>query len=66
MEFFEIGATIFGLLQGLLVMFNKRSNWIAYIVQMILMVIFSLSVNLYGDALNSLCYIFIGIIGFIS
>ena len=48
MEFFEIGATIFGLLQGLLVMFNKRSNWIAYIVQMILMVIFSLSVNLYG------------------
>ena len=65
MEFFEIGATIFGLLQGLLVMLNKRCNWIAYITQMILMVVFSLSVNLYGDALNSFCYIFIGIIGFI-
>ena len=48
MEFFEIGATIFGLLQGLLVMLNKRCNWIAYITQMILMVVFSLSVNLYG------------------
>ena len=65
MEFFEIGATIFGLLQGLLVMLNKRSNWIAYIIQMILMFLFSLSVNLYGDATNSFCYIFVGIVGFI-
>ena len=61
----EIGATIFGLLQGLLVMLNKRSNWIAYIIQMILMLLFSLSVNLYGDATNSLCYILVGIVGFI-
>lgn len=60
----EIGATIFGLLQGLLVMLNKRSNWIAYIIQMILMLLFSLSVNLYGDATNSLCYILVGIVGF--
>ena len=65
MNFFEIGATIFGLLQGLLVMLNKRSNWIAYIIQMVLMVLFSLSVNLYGDATNSLCYIIVGIVGFI-
>ena len=60
----EIGATIFGLLQGLLVMLNKRSNWIAYIIQMILMLLFSLSVNLYGDATNSLCYILVGVVGF--
>ena len=64
MVFLEIGATIFGLLQGLLVMLNKRSNWIAYIIQMILMLLFSLSVNLYGDATNSLCYILVGIVGF--
>ena len=31
----EIGATVFGLIQGILVMFNKRSNWIFYILQMI-------------------------------
>lgn len=65
MEFFEISATIFGLLQGLLIMLNKRSNWLAYIIQMVLMVLFSLSVNLYGDATNSLCYVFVGIVGFI-
>lgn len=65
MIFLEIGATIFGLLQGFLVMLNKRINWIAYVIQMVLMVLFSLSVNLYGDAINSFCYIFVGIVGFI-
>ena len=61
MSFLEISATLFGLLQGYLVMINKRSNWIAYIVQMVLMFMFSLSVQLYGDALNNICYIFVGI-----
>lgn len=65
MNLLEIGATIFGLLQGYLVMMNKRCNWIAYIIQMLLMVVFSLSVKLYGDAVNSLCYVFVGIVGFI-
>lgn len=65
MKFLEVGATIFGLLQGYLAMINKRSNWIAYIIQMVLMLLFSLGVHLYGDATNSLCYIFIGIVGFI-
>ena len=65
MNFLEIGATLFGLLQGYLVMINKRSNWIAYIMQMLFMFAFSLSVRLYGDAINNLCYIFVGMIGFI-
>lgn len=65
MSFLEISATLFGLLQGYLVMINKRSNWIAYIVQMVLMFMFSLSVQLYGDALNNICYIFVGIVGYI-
>ena len=65
MNILEIGATFFGLLQGLLVMLNKRSNWIAYIIQMIFMIIFSLSVKLYVDVSNSICYIFVGIFGFI-
>lgn len=64
-NYLEISATIFGLLQGILVMFNKRSNWIAYSIQMILMVIFSFSMNLYGDVANSTIYLILGIIGYI-
>lgn len=63
--FLELGATVFGLIQGVLVMFNKRSNWIAYSVQMLLMIFFSLSMNLYGDVLNSSIYLILGIVGFI-
>lgn len=60
----EIGATIAGLVQGVLVMFNKRSNWIAYIIQMALMILFSLSMKLYGDVSNSAIYLVLGVIGF--
>lgn len=61
----EIGATLFGLVQGILVIFNKRSNWIAYIIQMLLLVLFSLSMNLYGDVINNGIYLILGVIGFI-
>lgn len=61
----EIGATVFGLIQGILVMFNKRSNWIAYIMQMILLILFSLSMKLYGDVFNNSVYVVLGMIGFI-
>lgn len=61
----EIAATVFGLLQGVLVMFNKRSNWIAYVIQMFLMILFSFSMHLYGDVANSAFYLIVGIVGFI-
>lgn len=61
----EIGATMFGLLQGWLVLKNKRSNWIAYMIQMLFMVFFSLNAKLYGDMVNSFVYFFIGLIGYI-
>ena len=61
----EVGATMFGLLQGILVMFNKRSNWIAYIIQMLLLIFFSSKMNLYGDVINNSIYFILGIIGFI-
>ena len=64
-NYLDIGATIFGLIQGVLVMLNKRSNWIAYSIQMLLMVFFSLSMNLYGDVVNSSIYLILGIIGYI-
>ena len=61
--FLEIGATVFGLIQGVLVMFNKRSNWIAYSIQMLFLIMFSLSMHLYGDVVNSSIYLVLGIIG---
>lgn len=64
-KFLEIGATVFGLIQGILAMLNKRSNWIAYIIQMLLMIIFSCTMHLYGDVTNSAIYLILGIIGFI-
>lgn len=62
---FEIGATIFGLIQGLLVMLNKRSNWIFYVLQMIFLTIFSSLNHLYGDIVNNSVYLVMGVIGYI-
>ena len=63
--FFEIGATVFGLIQGVLVMLNKRSNWIAYALQMVFLLIFSLINRLYGDLVNAALYLALGVVGFI-
>ncbi len=63
--FWEIGATSFGLIQGILVMFNKRSNWLFYIIEMIFMIMFSLINHLYGDIANNSFYLILGVIGFL-
>ena len=63
--FLEIGATILGLIQGVLVMFNKRSNWIFYILQMAFLVLFSSMNHLYGDVVNNSIYLVMGFVGFI-
>lgn len=63
--FFEIGATILGLIQGVLVMLNKRSNWIFYILQMLFLIVFSVINHLYGDVVNNSIYLVMGIVGFI-
>lgn len=62
---FELGATICGLVQGILVMLNRRSNWIFYILQMLFMVVFSIMNHLYGDVVNNSIYLVMGIVGFI-
>ena len=62
---FEIGATVFGLVQGILVMLNKRSNWIFYILQILFLIIFSIINHLYGDIANNSIYLVMGVIGFI-
>ena len=61
----EILAVIFGLIQGVLVMLNKKSNWIFYIAQMILMVAFSWINNLWGDVALNCWFIVQGVIGMI-
>ncbi len=60
----EISATILGLLQGLLVMLNKRSNWIFYIFQMLCLICFSWLNNLFGDVINNSIYLVMGFFGF--
>jgi len=65
MKYLEISATIFGLIQGLLVMLNRRSNWIFYILQMLVLIIFSILNHLYGDVTNNSIYLIMGVIGYI-
>ena len=62
---FEITATIFGLIQGVLAMLNKKSNWIFYILQMLFLILFSIQNHLYGDVVNNSIYLLIGIVGLI-
>ena len=61
----EISATILGIIQGVLVMLNKRSNWIFYILQMLFLIAFSLLNHLYGDVANNSIYLVMGIVGFL-
>ena len=62
----EISATVLGLLQALLVLLNKRVNWVFYILQMICMIIFSFQNKFYGDVSNNCIYMIFGIIGFVT
>lgn len=61
----EILSSIFGLIQGILIMLNKRSNWIFYTLQMIFLVLFSIEVHLWGDVIIDVLYAILGILGFI-
>ena len=62
----EILAVLFGLLQGISVALNKKSNWIFYIIQMFFMCAFSWENHLYGDTVNNFIYIFLGFYGWFS
>lgn len=61
--YIEILATVFGLIQGILIMQNKRSNWIFYILQIVMLIVFSAINHLYGDMTNNLIYLAMGIYG---
>jgi len=59
----EIIAVMFGVIQSILVMLNKRSNWIFYVLQMIFLALFSYGVELYGNVALNCLYIFFGFWG---
>ncbi|MGM9833499.1 MAG: nicotinamide riboside transporter PnuC [Candidatus Limisoma sp.] len=64
MMILELLSTILGLIQGVLVMLDKRSNWIFYSLQMLFLVLFSISMHLWGDVVINSIYFFVGIGGF--
>lgn len=62
----EIITSIFGLIQSVLIMFNKKENWIFYILNILTLTIFSLRAKLYGDVLENSIYLLIGFFGLFS
>lgn len=62
----EILAVIFGVVQSILVMLNKRSNWIFYVLQMVFLAIFSYIIHLYGNVILDILYIILGVVGYIN
>lgn len=62
----EVIAVIFGVVQSVLVMLNKRSNWIFYVLQMVFLAVFSYMVHLYGNAILDVLYIILGVVGYIN
>ena len=59
----EITTSIFGLIQSILIMFNKKENWIFYILNIATLTIFSFTAKLYGDVLENTIYLTIGFFG---
>jgi nicotinamide mononucleotide transporter len=62
----EILAVIFGVVQSVLIMLNKRSNWIFYVLQMVFLAIFSYTIRLYGNVILDILYIILGVVGYIN
>lgn len=62
----EIITSIFGLIQSILIMLNKKENWIFYLLNISVLIIFSLTAKLYGDVLENSIYLLIGLFGLFS
>ena len=60
----EVLSTVLALIQGVLVMLDRRSNWFFYTLQMFFLVLFSMDMRLWGDMTIDSIYFFLGIGGF--
>jgi len=61
----EWSAVILGLIQGILIMIHNKENWIFYNAMIIVLIVYSLIVKLYGDVFENSIYLFMGIYGLI-
>ena len=59
----EIFSALMGLIQGVLIMLNKKENWIFYMLNIITLMIFSYISKLYGDVLENAVYMLLGLLG---
>ena len=59
----ELFTAICGLIQSILIMFNKKENWIFYMLNIGALTLFSFRVKLYGDVMENSIYILVGLIG---
>lgn len=57
-------ATVFGLLQGLLIIFKVKENWIFLFAQSITYVVWALGFNLWADVIEQGIYILLAVLGF--
>lgn len=62
----EIFTAICGLLQSVLIMLNRKENWIFYLMNIGSLTIFSFYAKLYGDVTENLVYIFFGLLGLMT
>lgn len=62
----EFITTVFGFIQSILIMFNKKENWIFYLLNVGTLTIYSFVVRLYGDVLENSIYLLIGLFGLFS
>ena len=63
MQYIELIATVTGIIQGILIMLNKKSNWVFHLISNVCLVIFSFYTKLYADGFETSLYVLLSIWG---
>lgn len=59
----EIFTVVCGLLQSILILFKRKENWIFYLLNIISLTVYSVTVSLWGDVLENTIYVIFGLLG---
>lgn len=62
----EIFTACCGLMQSILIMFNKKENWLFYMANILSLTVFSFFAHLYGDVLENIVYVSFGLFGLLT
>lgn len=62
----EIFTSCCGLIQSILIMLNKKENWIFYMLNILALTIFSFTAHLYGDVIENIVYVIFGLLGLLT